>query len=101
MCEWIKTNQLSTEALNVLSKAKEVYKAFYSNLNILDTHRLKINTWDAGWYQIRRCLTENHTAIDLINDLRDQNNILASKINSKIEFYGFLDKDEIYEDSAI
>jgi len=101
VCEWIKRNQLSTEALNVLSKAKEVYEAFYSNLNILDTHRLKINTWDAGWYQIRRCLSENSFATDLINDLRDLNNILAAKISIKIEYYGFLDKDEIYDQSAL
>jgi hypothetical protein len=98
---WIKSNQFSKEALDVLLKGKEIYQHFYSNLNLLPINKFKIETWDAGWYQIRRCLTENGMAIDLLNELKNLNNILAMKINSKIEYYGFLDKDEIFENTLI
>jgi hypothetical protein len=99
--EWIQNNHLSEEAKLVLLKGKEVYKEFYSNLNLLPTNKFKIHTWDAGWYQIRRCLIESNIATDLINQVKVLNGRLAEKINPQIEFYGFLDKDEIYEKSGL
>ena len=101
VAEWLIKNNLSKEGKLVYLKGMEIYKAFFSNLNLLATRKLKIETWDAGWYQIRRCLIDNNIAVDLINDLKELNKVLAQKINSKIEYYGFLDKDEIYEDSAL
>jgi hypothetical protein len=99
--KWMQKNSLSPEALNVLLKAKEIYKVFYANLNVLSTRKLKIETWDAGWYQIRRCLSEHNLATDILTEVKNLNNLLASKINDKIEYYGFLDKDELYEESAL
>ncbi len=95
---WIKKNKLSEEAIAVLEKGKEVYKIFYSHLNNLPTNKLKIETWDAGWYQIRRCLTDNNIGVDMINELKELNKKLSEKILPKIEEYGFLDKDEVYEE---
>ena len=71
---------------------------FYSNLNQMATHKLKISNWDSGWYQIRRCLTEHNIGIDKIEELKRLNVNLANKILPKIEEYGFLDKDEVYEE---
>ena len=61
------------------------------------THKLKITTWDVGWYQIRRCLTEHNIATDELKELNIANEKLAAKILPKIEEYGFLDRDEVYE----
>lgn len=94
---WIKTNEISEEAKAVLEKAKKVYKIFYSNLNILPTQKWKIETWDAGWYQIRRCLGENYLANEEMLQLRDAMGELSAKIFPFIEIYGFLDRDEILE----
>ena len=95
---WIEKSQLSDEAKNVIMKAKEVYKYFYSHLNEMATHNLKIDTWDAGWYQIRRCLKEHNLGADELNELIIANDNLASKILPQIEEFGFLDKDEVYEE---
>ena len=95
---WLKNKKLSNAASQVFENAKEVYKLFYSSLNTLATHKLKIETWDAGWYQIRRCMTDSNIGIDLINELKQLNQILADKIFPKIEMYGFLDKDEVYDE---
>jgi hypothetical protein len=94
---WIKKHKFSSEALNVIEKAKEVYKIFYSNLNNLPTHKLKIDSWDAGWYQVRRCMTDSNIGIDEIKILKDANQELANKILPLIEDYGFMDKDEVYD----
>ena len=61
------------------------------------THKWKINTWDAGWYQIRRCLTEHNLATDELKELSKANELLANKILPQIETFGFLDKDEVYD----
>jgi hypothetical protein len=95
---WLTQNVLSEEALRVIEKAKVVYKLFYSNLHQMATNKWKIETWDAGWYQIRRCLTEHNIAQDEIKELNIANQVLANKILPKIEEYGFLDKDEVYDE---
>ena len=95
---WIKKSELSEEAKNVLKKAKEVYKYFYSHLNEMATHNWKIDNWDAGWYQIRRCLKEHNLGMDELNELSIANDNLANKILPQIEEFGFLDKDEVYEE---
>lgn len=55
---WIKKHrdELSAEALAVLEAARTIYKRFYSELERLDVARWKIESWDAGWYQIRMSL---------------------------------------------
>jgi len=61
------------------------------------THNWKINNWDAGWYQIRRCLKEHNLGTEILNELSIANENLAEKILPQIEEFGFLDKDEVYE----
>ncbi|MCG8786395.1 hypothetical protein G1K52_11560 [Tenacibaculum finnmarkense] len=98
VAKWLHKNELSEEAKSVLSKAKEVYKFFYSHLNEMATHNWKIDTWDAGWYQIRRSLTEHNFGADELNELKIATDELAYKILPQIEEFGFLDKDEVYEE---
>ncbi|MEY4937330.1 MAG: hypothetical protein RIS64_3689 [Bacteroidota bacterium] len=78
--------------------AKVVYKLFYANLNQMITHKWKIDSWDAGWYQIKRCLTEHYLAADALKALSKANEKLAFKILPQIELFGFLDKDEVFDE---
>lgn len=98
VADWLSKKDLSDEAKLVLEKAKEVYKLFYANLNQMATNKWKIDTWDAGWYQIRRCLTEHNLATEEIKELSKANEQLAIKILPQIEEFGFLDKDEVYDE---
>ncbi|NQT64833.1 MAG: hypothetical protein HQ554_01495 [FCB group bacterium] len=95
---WLKGKQLSIEAKDVFEKGEEVYKEFYANLHNMTTHKLKIDSWDAGWYQIRRCMADHNIGNDVIIELKELNQKLANKILPKIYKYGFLDKDEVYEE---
>jgi len=56
--KWIKKHrdELSTAAISVLEAARTIYKRFYLELERLDVARWKIESWDAGWYQIRMSL---------------------------------------------
>jgi len=97
VANWINENELSEEAKKVLLKAKKVYEIFYSHSNSMVTQNWKIETWDAGWYQIRRCLNEHNLGEEEINALKVESDILANKILPQLEEFGFLDKDEVYE----
>lgn len=97
VANWISKNNLSKEAICVMENAVRVYKIFYSNLNQMATHKFKIETWDVGWYQIRRCLAEHNLATTELKELNNANDNLAKKILPLIEEYGFLDKDEVYD----
>jgi hypothetical protein len=98
VADWLSKNNLSDEAKEVIEKAKVVYKLFYANLNQMVTKKWRIDTWDTGWYQVRRCLTEHNLATDEIKELSKANEQLANKILPQIETFGFLDKDEVYDD---
>lgn len=98
VAEWLSKKNLSDEAKKVIEKAKTVYKLFYASLNQMATNKWKIDTWDAGWYQIRRCLTEHNFATDELKELSKANEQLANKILPQIEEFGFLDKDEVYDE---
>ena len=82
---WIKKHraELSAEALAVLDAARTIYKKFYAELERLDVARWKIDSWDAGWYQIRMSLG---ATIDL--------STLSAKLEPQIYELGFL-RDEV------
>lgn len=98
VADWLSKKDLSNEAKQVIEKAKEVYKLFYASLNQMATNKWKIDTWDVGWYQIRRCLVEHNIATAELKELSKTNERLANKILPQIEEFGFLDKDEVYDD---
>ena len=82
---WIKKHrlELSSESLAVLDVARTIYKQFYLELERLDVSRWKIESWDAGWYQIRMSLG---ATIDL--------SALSAKLEPQIYELGFL-RDEV------
>ena len=96
VARWISTNEFSDEAKLVLEKARIAYEYFYKSLNKLSTKNWKIETWDAGWYQIRQCLEEHNLATAEIERLTEASRKLASKLLPSIYRYGFMVKDEIY-----
>ena len=97
VANWISKNKLSDAAKEVLTKAKVVYKLFYSNLNQMVPMKWKIDSWDAGWYQIRRCLAEHNLGTDELKNLSIANEKLATKILPQIFEFGFLEKDEVFD----
>jgi hypothetical protein len=97
VARWLASKNLSAEAQAVLSAARAVYQLFYANLHQMITRKWKIETWDAGWFQIRRCLAEHHLGTEALQSLQLAAEALAQKILPQIEEYGFLDKDEVYE----
>ncbi len=90
VANWLSGKQLSEQARAVMYKAEEIYKIFFEHLNNIRTHKLKIQTWDAGWWQIRNGLSESQYGNEQIEELKILHGILKTSILPKIFEYGFL-----------
>ncbi len=80
----------STEAKAILDKGKEIYQFYFANLNQLRTPKFKIETWDAGFWQIKQALQDAEIGQNLMKELRTLHEILRNKILPKLEEYGII-----------
>ncbi len=55
---WLDSQRLDPQSQNLIKIGKEVYKSFYANFKDLPTAKYKIEHWDAGWWQIRKCMID-------------------------------------------
>ena len=74
----------------VLSSAKAVYRFYFAHLHLLQRKQFKIETYDAGWYQIRQALLDAKLGTDLLADLKYQHDRLKEKILPQLYDYGIL-----------
>ena len=86
---WLKNHrsELSAEGLGVLSAGRELYKKLYAEMSRLDLRKWKIESWDAGFYQIRKALGDWEI-------LRAPMRALGAKLEPQIYALGFL-RDEV------
>ena len=92
--KWIEENKLllSNAATDVLDAAAYVYKLYFTNLNLINTHHFKIKTWGAGFYQIINSMKEDGVEIGLdeIEILEASHRKLGDKIRERLYTLGFL-----------
>ena len=83
-------NQLSSDALEVLKRATELLiKSFPERVRLYDLHpEWHLNSWDAGWYQIKLVLKE--TMKDELNDFRDLYKKFEERMREGVYKFGFL-----------
>ncbi|MBQ7705636.1 MAG: hypothetical protein IJT73_09460 [Selenomonadaceae bacterium] len=93
---WLKNHsaEISYEGWQVLDGAKEIYKVFYENLDELDTVDLKIENWDAGWYQVRMAV--KNLILDEKILFQSAVQKLSEKLLPQIYELGFLRDEVIY-----
>ena len=58
MANWLAAQKLDARCEELLAVAREIYKSFFKHFKDLPTAAYKIEHWDAGWWQIKRCLVE-------------------------------------------
>jgi len=97
VAEFLKEKKLSEESLEVLRIGKQIYQEFYKNFNNLDRSKYKLQTWDAGWWQIRMALSEQNLAEELFAELKIAHKKLKENILKGVYGYGFLGEEIIAE----
>ena len=90
VCKWLASHTLSPEAQAILNKGKEIYRFYFENLNQLRTNKFKIETWDAGWYQIRMALKNADLASDKLSELKVLHRSLRDKLLPQLYELGIL-----------
>ncbi len=55
---WLAAQKQDPQCEELLSLAQEIYRSFFKHFKDLPTSKYKVAHWDAGWWQIKRCLTE-------------------------------------------
>ena len=58
VAEWLAEQTLDSASKELLEIGREIYKSFFENFKDLPTAKYKVEHWDAGWWQIKRCLVE-------------------------------------------
>ena len=58
MATWLATQKLDSEETALLEIGRKIYEAFFADFKDLPTSKYKVAHWDAGWWQIKRCLVE-------------------------------------------
>ena len=94
--KWLNSHELSPESLAVLDAARPIWQTFYANLDDIDLHKFRIETWDIGWYQVRKSLED----ADLLDDqnFRAAFDRLGEKLLPQIYSLGFLRDEIVYFD---
>ncbi len=90
VAKFLKDLTLSEEAKAVLEIGNQIWQFYFANLHLLNTPKFKIETWDAGWWQIRNALADQQMANDLFEAMKEKHNILKNKLLPQVYAYGFL-----------
>lgn len=90
VAQWLAKRVLSTHSAELLACAKEIYKFYFLHLNELRTTKFKIQTWDAGWYQIRMALQNANLAEDLLEQRKQLHRNLRDKLLPQLYEYGIV-----------
>jgi hypothetical protein len=87
---WLTKHTLSAEAKAVLTAASKVYQLYFASLTNLRTQKFKIDTWDAGWWQIRSALADRDLGETELIAVKQAHNALKAKLLPQVSALGFL-----------
>lgn len=80
VANWLADQKLDGSSESILELGREIYETFFKNFKDLPTARYKIEHWDAGWWQIKRCLVEVGLEKKRLTQIED----FKKKLNSEI-----------------
>jgi hypothetical protein len=58
VASWLAEQKLDADCAELLAIGCEIYQAFFKNFKDLPTSKFKVEHWDAGWWQVKKCLVE-------------------------------------------
>jgi hypothetical protein len=90
VADWLAEQTLSSSAKVVLEKSREIYRLYFSNLNELRTPKFKIETYDAGWWQIRQALQDAGFGGEERIKLKQLHDQLREKLLPQLSGYGII-----------
>ena len=77
---WLAAQMLDSASKKLLEIGRETYKAFFENFKDLPTAKYKVEHWDAGWWQIKKCLIEAGLEKDRLEQIEEIKKQVGPKI---------------------
>lgn len=93
VARWSAGRELSAEARAVLDAGRAVWRCYFAQLGRLRTTRFRIETWDAGWWQVRSALKERGLGTDETATLKSAHERLRDKLRLQLPVLGFIDDE--------
>lgn len=90
MAIWLAGQKLDAQCDELLSVAREIYKSFFKHFKDLETSKYKVNHWDAGWWQIKRCLVERGLEAERFAEIDRLKRQIGEKINADAAILGMI-----------
>lgn len=87
---WFAERKLSPQSQAVLDVARAVYRCYFAHLTELRATKFKIETWDAGWWQIRSALADRDLGEAELAAMKPVMEKLKAKLSPQLQSYGFL-----------
>ena len=81
VAQWLAGQELDAASAELLKLARAIYKTFFKEFKELPTAKYKIEHWDAGWWQIKRCLVEAGLEKDRLAEIEEIKKQLGAEIN--------------------
>ena len=80
---WLKKQKLDSACEDLLDVGKEIYKTFFEHFKDLSTATYKIEHWDAGWWQIKRCVVEAGLEAERLERIEELKKDIGAKISEE------------------
>jgi hypothetical protein len=90
VADWLKNNDLSEEAQKVIIDVKEIYQFYFANLNQMRSNKFKIETYDAGFWQIKKAMEDVNLYKEEMNKFKITMNLLKEKLLPQLVDFGFV-----------
>ncbi len=58
VAKWLAQQKLDADCAELLKVGCDLYETFFKCFKDLPTSKFKVEHWDAGWWQVKRCLVE-------------------------------------------
>lgn len=89
--QWLAKRALSTEAQAVLDEGRKVYQLFFASMNQIRTPQFKIETYDAGLWQIKQALADVSLGAKDLKSLKTVHDHLKAKLLPQIKEAGIIE----------
>jgi hypothetical protein len=90
MATWLATQKFDSEETALLEIGREIYEAFFADFKDLPTSKYKVAHWDAGWWQIKRCLVEAGLQSERFAQMEEPKKQIGAKIREEALSLGFI-----------
>ena len=81
VAKWLAEQKLDSASERLLEIGQKIYKSFFENFKDLPTAKYKVEHWDAGWWQIKRCLVEAGLEAERLDEVEEIKKQLSAEIS--------------------